>query len=170
MVVSVVHVAYKARHSGDSLVPSRRSPRDRSSPPISSTLAATTIRPSLRANEGKSFEGSNVLGMGFTFDDTDKNGVAIPIAEMQRLIAKDKRNAERIFPYIGGEEVNDSPTQSHHRLRHQLWGDDRRRGTAMAGPDGDSSRRRSSQNEQTNNREAYRAVLVAITQNSVRRC
>ena len=28
---------------------------------------------------------------------------------MQRLIAKDPRNAERIFPYIGGEEVNDCP-------------------------------------------------------------
>ena len=53
--------------------------------------------------------------MGFTFDDTDKKGVANPLAEMQRLIAKDPRNAERIFPYIGGEEVNDSPTHAHHR-------------------------------------------------------
>ena len=60
----------------------------------------------MQANAGKSFGGSNVLGMGFTFDDTD-NSVASPIAEMQRLIAKDPRNAERIFPYIGGEEVND---------------------------------------------------------------
>jgi hypothetical protein len=53
--------------------------------------------------------------MGFTFDDTDKDGIASPIAEMHRLIAKDKRNAERIFPYIGGEEVNDSPIHSHRR-------------------------------------------------------
>ena len=58
---------------------------------------------------------SYVLGMGFTFDDTDTKGVASPIAEMHRLIAKDPRNAERIFPYIGGEEVNDSPTHTHHR-------------------------------------------------------
>jgi len=56
-----------------------------------------------------------VLGMGFTFDDTDKKGVATPLAEMERLIAKDPRNRERIFPYIGGEEVNDSPTHTHHR-------------------------------------------------------
>ena len=69
----------------------------------------------LKANEGKSFVGSYVLGMGFTFDDTDTKGVASPIAEMYRLIAKDPRNAERIFPYIGGEEVNDSPTHAHHR-------------------------------------------------------
>ena len=48
--------------------------------------------------------------MGFTFDDTDTKGVATPYRWMHRLIAKEPRNAERIFPYIGGEEVNDSPT------------------------------------------------------------
>ena len=69
----------------------------------------------LRDNLLKSFQGSVVRGMGFTFDDTDTKGVTTPIAEMQRLIAKDPRNAERIFPYIGGEEVNDSPVQEHHR-------------------------------------------------------
>lgn len=69
----------------------------------------------LQANQGKSFIGSYVLGMGFTFDDSDSKGVASPLAEMERLIAKDPRNAERIFPYIGGEEINDSPTHAHHR-------------------------------------------------------
>lgn len=69
----------------------------------------------LRANTGKSFQGSIVLGMGFTFDDTDKKGIASSLTEMQRLIEKDRRNAERIFPYIGGEEINTSPTQAHHR-------------------------------------------------------
>jgi hypothetical protein len=69
----------------------------------------------LTANAGKTFQGSIVLGMGFTFDDTDTKGVASPVAEMHRLIAKDSRNAERIFPYIGGEEVNSGPTHAHHR-------------------------------------------------------
>lgn len=69
----------------------------------------------LKANESTSFQGSIVLGMGFTFDDTDKKGVANSLALMNELISKDPRNAERIFPYIGGEEVNDSPTHSHHR-------------------------------------------------------
>jgi hypothetical protein len=69
----------------------------------------------LAANADKSFIGSYVLGMGFTFDDTDKNGVASPISLMHELIRKDPRNAERIFPYIGGEEVNDSPRHEHHR-------------------------------------------------------
>ena len=69
----------------------------------------------LRANARKSFVGSYVLGMGFTFDDMDKKGVATPLAEMRRLIAENPKNREAIFPYIGGEEVNTSPTHAHHR-------------------------------------------------------
>ena len=64
---------------------------------------------------GKSFQGSIVLGMGFTFDDTDKKGIATPIAEMERLTEVAPRNREAIFPYIGGEEVNTIPTHAHHR-------------------------------------------------------
>ena len=69
----------------------------------------------LAANAGKSFVGSYVLGMGFTFDDTDTKGVATPLAEMRRLIEANPRNRQAIFPYIGGEEVNTSPTHAHHR-------------------------------------------------------
>ena len=69
----------------------------------------------LEANAGKSFQGSIVLGMGFTFDDTDTKGVATPLAGMRRLIEADPRNREAILPYIGGEEVNTNPTQAHHR-------------------------------------------------------
>jgi len=70
---------------------------------------------SLRANECGSFIGSYVLGMGFTFDDSDTKGTANPLALMRELIAKDPRNAERVFPYLGGEEVNDDPEHSHRR-------------------------------------------------------
>jgi hypothetical protein len=49
----------------------------------------------LPANAGKSFVGSYVLGMGFTFDDTAAEGVATPIAEMRRLIEK-KRTPPRM--------------------------------------------------------------------------
>ena len=69
----------------------------------------------LGANVGKSFQGSIVLGMGFTFDDTDKKGVASSLAEMSRLIETNPCNREAILPYIGGEEVNTSPTHAHHR-------------------------------------------------------
>jgi len=70
----------------------------------------------LMANVGKSFQGSIVLGMGFTFDDTDTKGIATGLDEMRRLINKNPKNAERIFPYIGGEEINSSPTHAHHRF------------------------------------------------------
>ena len=69
----------------------------------------------LKANFRKSFQGSIVLGIGFTFDDTDKKGVASSLAEMQRLIDSNPRNRDAILPYIGGQEVNTSPTQAHHR-------------------------------------------------------
>ena len=69
----------------------------------------------LRANRDKSFVGSFVLGMGFTFDDTDTKGVASPLAEMRRLITEDPRNGDVIFPYIGGLEVNNHPRHEHHR-------------------------------------------------------
>ncbi len=64
-------------------------------------------------NANKSFQGSIVLGMGFTFDDSKPE--ATSIEQMHRLIEKDAKNAERIFPYIGGEEVNSSPTHAHQR-------------------------------------------------------
>lgn len=67
----------------------------------------------LLANGNKGFIGSYVLGMGFTFDDSNPD--ATPIAEMHRLIEQNPKNAERVFPYIGGEEVNSSPTHAHHR-------------------------------------------------------
>jgi hypothetical protein len=67
----------------------------------------------LAANAGKSFNGCDIKGIGFTFDDSNPD--ATSIEEMHRLIEKDPRNAERIFPYIGGEEVNSNPTHSHHR-------------------------------------------------------
>lgn len=70
----------------------------------------------LAANSGKAFQGSIVLGMGFTFDDeAAAKGESESLDTMHELIAKDPRNAQRIFPYIGGEEVNTSPTHAHHR-------------------------------------------------------
>ena len=74
----------------------------------------------LAANAGKSFVGSYVLGMGFTFDDTDRKGVASSLADMQRLIESDPRNREVSLPlhrWRGGQH------QPHARpppLRDQL--------------------------------------------------
>lgn len=69
----------------------------------------------LSENAKLAFIGSYVLGMGFTFDDTDKSGVASPLSVMADLISSDSRNSDVIFPYIGGEEINTDPQQLHHR-------------------------------------------------------
>lgn len=71
---------------------------------------------SLAANSGKAFQGSIVLGMGFTFDDAAAaKGVSEDLKTMSTLIAKNSSNSERITPYVGGDEVNKSPTHAHNR-------------------------------------------------------
>lgn len=46
----------------------------------------------LAENNNKTFNGSYVLGMGFTFDDTDAKGIASQISEMRWLIMDYARN------------------------------------------------------------------------------
>ena len=70
----------------------------------------------LATNAGKAFQGSIVLGMGFTFDDTSaEKGTTSTLVEMNNLIRKKAHNGERIKPYIGGEEVNNEPRHQPHR-------------------------------------------------------
>jgi hypothetical protein len=69
----------------------------------------------LESSSGKSWQGNIILGMGFTFDDTDTKGIASSIETMKILIENNTSNSDRIFPYIGGEEVNTDPSQRHHR-------------------------------------------------------
>ena len=111
VVVSVVHVA-KGIVKGSSVL------NGHAVPDISAYLVHGCEHESpvtLPANAEKSFQGSIVLGLGFTFDNSDTTGAANSLAEMTRLIANNPRNAERIFPYLGGEEVSESPIQAHHR-------------------------------------------------------
>jgi len=116
VVVSVVHL-FKGAYGGVKLLEKRAVEQ------ITAFLFANGGHDDpkqLAANAGKSFQGSIVLGMGFTFDDSgpaddDTPGIPSPIATMERLIAEKPKNAEVIFPYIGGEEVNSSPTHLHHR-------------------------------------------------------
>jgi hypothetical protein len=59
----------------------------------------------LAANVGRSFQGSNVLGLGFT----------LPVAEAQDLLEKDPRNADVVFPYLNGDDLNSLPRQTARR-------------------------------------------------------
>ena len=74
----------------------------------------------LKANEKIAFNGVYILGMGFTFNDAKAN--ATPISEMNRIVKANPKASDRIRPYIGGEEVNDSPTHSPTRYVINLSG------------------------------------------------
>ena len=50
----------------------------------------------LEANADKSFQGSIILGLGFT----------LSAEEARTLIAHDPKNAEALFPYMNGEDLN----------------------------------------------------------------
>jgi hypothetical protein len=74
----------------------------------------------LEANRNRAFIGAILLGMGFTFDDTDKKGIASSLADKERLLANRPELASRIFPYIGGEELNSDPRQKFHRFAFNI--------------------------------------------------
>jgi very-short-patch-repair endonuclease len=59
----------------------------------------------LPQNEGRAFQGSIVLGMGFVLEPH----------EAEALIAKDPRNADCLFPYLNGEDLNSHPEQKPSR-------------------------------------------------------
>jgi len=59
----------------------------------------------LRQNAGKSFQGSIVLGKGFILEPD----------EARRLIARDPRNRDALFPYLNGDDLNNNPDQSPSR-------------------------------------------------------
>ena len=86
---------------------SGRSSRRPGSRPSSRHPARSSGNPyRLKANESKSFIGSYVLGMGFVLEPE----------EAQRLIDKDARNRDVLFPYLTGEDLNSRPDQSPSRF------------------------------------------------------
>ncbi len=59
----------------------------------------------LKQNEGKSFIGSYVLGMGFILEPE----------EAENLIKNNHKNKDVLFPYLNGEDLNTSPEQKPSR-------------------------------------------------------
>lgn len=110
VIVSVIHILRGADHWAKRL-------DDRDVPCLTAFLFSQGGNDDplkLRANQALSYEGVKPYGQGFIFDDGDPK--ATPIAEMHRLIAQRPCNHQVIFPYISGEEINDSPT--HRATRY----------------------------------------------------
>ena len=59
----------------------------------------------LKQNEGKSFQGTIVLGSGFVLTPD----------QAQRLIERNPSNKDVLFPYLNGEDLNSRPDQSPSR-------------------------------------------------------
>jgi len=68
----------------------------------------------LRQNAGKSFIGYELHGIGFMFDD--RSGEANPMSVLEDLAARNPSVRERVFPFIGGAEVNENPIGRYPRL------------------------------------------------------
>lgn len=69
----------------------------------------------LKSNLSKCSQGTITLGLGFVFDDRDTKGQTSPLSEMDRVISTNPSNQEFILPFLGGSEVNTSPTHEAHR-------------------------------------------------------
>lgn len=72
--------------------------------PFLSSQNEWTPKP-LTANEGRSYQGSIVLGMGFT----------LAADEARALIEKDPKNADVLFPYLNGVDLYSDPQQRPSR-------------------------------------------------------
>ncbi len=68
----------------------------------------------LAASAGLAAQGCIILGSGFVFADDDP--AATPLARMHELLAADPALRARILPYLGGADLNTSPTQSPSRF------------------------------------------------------
>jgi hypothetical protein len=80
---------------------------------ISSFLLASSAEGApvaLRENAAHCYRGAKVWGSGFVFESDPTNGSS-SLEDMERLLTQEPRNRNVIFPYIGGEEFNEGPTQ-----------------------------------------------------------
>jgi len=106
IVTSRVHIR-KGDWSSDCVLSGRRVPS------ISAFLSDQdewSPKP-LRANIGKSFQGSIVLGMGFVITEDEALG----------MIDRDPKNQEVLFPYLNGKDLNSDPEQKPSRWAINFW-------------------------------------------------
>lgn len=70
----------------------------------------------LSANGQMAFIGSYVHGPGFLFDDSDATGLSSPTSLVRQLVRSNPRNKDRIFPYVGGADLNEQPVLEPRRF------------------------------------------------------
>lgn len=70
----------------------------------------------LMSNQRRAFLGVKIYGQGFLFSDDHADGDVTPTEVMRHLIEANHENQSVIKHYIGGEEINDSPTHENKRF------------------------------------------------------
>jgi hypothetical protein len=103
VTVSIVHAA-----TGSCRADVQKFLNDRPVAELSTALTGGVVYGTprnLAVNANRSFQGMIVLGLGFTLTPEERD----------EFVAADPRNAERIFPYLGGREVNSHPEQMFDR-------------------------------------------------------
>lgn len=103
VVVDIVH-AYKGDYRGRRCLDNQ--PVEFITPLLDDIAVNGRYLPyTLQVNSNKSFIGSYVLGMGFVLEPD----------EAQALLEQDTHNANVLFPYLSGEDLNDRSDQSPTR-------------------------------------------------------
>ena len=112
VVISIVHVIRRA-NPASCYIDERRVSR------VSAYLSDIELdeTPSrLIENRGKAFMGTKITGVGFTFDDKEAaKGNAASVETMERVLASDPGSRDVIFPFVGAEEINNTPDHAFRR-------------------------------------------------------
>jgi hypothetical protein len=106
VVTSRVH-AYKGNWIGSRRL--NNQPVDYISPYLTSRQVWSPVK--LMTNKNLAFQGSVVLGMGFTLDPE----------KTRELLGEELRYRDILFPYLIGKEVNQSPSQEPGRWVISFW-------------------------------------------------
>jgi hypothetical protein len=116
VVVSVVHVAKGAVRSP---VLDRRHVGRISAYLVDGELDHSPAM--LNSNSRKVFKGSELHGSGFLFDDEGAiRGDCESLSAMRAIVASDPKNAERILPFLTGQDVVSSPIHATNRYAIDL--------------------------------------------------
>jgi hypothetical protein len=72
-------------------------------------------------NAGFAFQGSIPLGKGFIFDDAaHEKGVGPSMRRLKEVLSARPQSQSHIFPYLGGDDINNDPSQAASRLIFDL--------------------------------------------------
>ncbi|SNX73163.1 N-6 DNA methylase [Cereibacter ovatus] len=118
VIVAVVHIVKTERLSSKPLLDGKAVSRI-SAYLVEGDLDASPHR--LVANAGLAFQGSIPLGKGFIFDDSaHEKGLGPSTPMLEKVVLANRYSESRIFPYLGGDDINNHPAQAASRFIFDL--------------------------------------------------